>query len=127
MDRESGEFDSVATRQLLHTVLQPMLANQVDTVVLGCTHYPFVVDEIRAVVGTAVSSIDPAPAVARQTKRVLERGRLLNITKGTPHLRLITTGSQTAFANFVKQTLSLKAVVETAVWQDGQVTITHNR
>jgi glutamate racemase len=49
-----------------------MLAQGIDTVVLGCTHYPFVIPLIQEIVGPGVRVIDPAPAVARQVGRVLE-------------------------------------------------------
>jgi glutamate racemase len=52
-----------------------MLAEGIDTVVLGCTHYPFVIPMIEEIAGPSVRVIDPAPAVARQTGRVLiDRG-----------------------------------------------------
>lgn len=120
---EAGEFATPETKQLLQSILQPMLAKQVDTVVLGCTHYPFVVDVIEEIVGTAVSIIDPAPAVARQTQRVLGKEELLNQTNTSPRIRLLTTGNSTDFVSFVERTLALEAVVETAVWQNGQLTI----
>jgi glutamate racemase len=75
---EAGEGNSAETEALLKTILNPMLANGIDTLVLGCTHYPFVLDMIRAVVGPDIIIIDPAPAVARQTARVLGRYDLLN-------------------------------------------------
>lgn len=119
---EAGDFATPETKQRLQTILQPMLAHQVDTVVLGCTHYPFVVNGIREVVGTAVSIIDPAPAVARQTQRVLEKEGLLNITNFSPSLRLITTGAKSQLDFFVKKTLGLDAEIETAVWQNTHLT-----
>ena len=120
---EAGHFATPQTKHLLQTILQPMLTRQVDTVVLGCTHYPFVIDVIAEIVGTAVSIIDPAPAVARQTERVLAKEGLLNQTNSSPHIRLITTGSRRDFASFVAQTLALDCVVETAVWQNKQLTL----
>lgn len=56
---------------VLEQLLQPMLAEGMDTLVLGCTHYPFLLSTIREIVGDAVAVIDPAPAVARQVGRVL--------------------------------------------------------
>jgi glutamate racemase len=49
-----------------------MVEQGVDTVVMGCTHYPFVIPLIQEIVGPSVQVIDPAPAVARQTGRLLE-------------------------------------------------------
>ncbi len=53
-----------------------MLAQGIDTVVLGCTHYPFVIPLIEEISGPGVRVIDPAPAVARQVERLLKERRL---------------------------------------------------
>lgn len=68
---EAGELDGKGTRTILEKALQPMLEAGIDTVVLGCTHYPFVIPLIEEIAGPRVRVIDPAPAVARQVKRVL--------------------------------------------------------
>ncbi len=72
---EAGEFDTPATRQLLHDYLDPLLAAGIDSLVLGCTHFPFLIPAIREIVGPQVQIIDPAPAVARQVERVIGSGR----------------------------------------------------
>lgn len=55
----------------LRTILKPMLAGGIDTLVLGCTHYPLVMDDFAAICGPAVNLINPAPAAARQVARLL--------------------------------------------------------
>ena len=69
---EAGHLDAPEARRILENALQPMLAQGIDTVVLGCKHYPFVIPLIQDIVGPAVRVVDPAPAVARQVGRVLE-------------------------------------------------------
>ena len=69
---EKGDLDGPDTRSLLEEVLKPMLAQHIDTVVLGCTHYPFVIPLIQQIVGPDVRVIDPAPAVARHIAHRLE-------------------------------------------------------
>lgn len=112
---ERGRFDE--TVPLLQEVVQPMLAVDVDTLVLGCTHYPFVIPLLQKVAGTAVSIIDPAPAVARQVKRVLMQRRLLATNAAPASLDLVTTGSAEAFSQQVQQLLGYEHEVKTAVWQ----------
>ncbi len=68
---ESGDLSGPQTRAILERALQPMLARGIDKVVLGCTHYPFVIPLIEEIAGPTVQVIDPAPAVARQVERVL--------------------------------------------------------
>jgi glutamate racemase len=93
---EAGKGDSAETEALLRPILEPMLAAGVDTLVLGCTHYPFVTPIIRKLVGPDVTIIDPAPAVARQTKRVLTRLDLLNTDGG--NTVAYTSGNPNRFA-----------------------------
>src|SRR6266545_156074 len=69
---ERGNLDGEETRRILEAALLPMLEKNIDTVVLGCTHYPFVIPLIQQIVGDNVRVIDPAPAVAKQTGRLLE-------------------------------------------------------
>ncbi len=69
---EAGRLDDPETRRILEDALIPMLARGIDTIVLGCTHYPFVIPLIQEIAGPSVRVIDPAPAVARQVQRLLE-------------------------------------------------------
>src|SRR5215212_35315 len=69
---EMGNLEGEETRQILENALLPMLEKKIDTVVLGCTHYPFVIPMIQQIVGAGVRVIDPAPAVAKQIERLLE-------------------------------------------------------
>ena len=72
---ENGVLDGPEAVATVRRSLQPLLDAGADRIVLGCTHYPFLRPVIEAVAGPAVEVIDPAPAVARQTLRVLqERG-----------------------------------------------------
>jgi glutamate racemase len=76
---ESGAINSPEIKQLLRSYLEPMLEDKVDCLVLGCTHYPYLIPQIREIVGDKVQIIDSGEAVARQTKAILEKYKLLNI------------------------------------------------
>lgn len=113
---EAGLIDTPETEQLLRTFLHPMLAVGIDTLVLGCTHYPFVIPLIEQIVGPAVTIIDPAPAVAHQTKRILQqRSQLAPARAG--HVRLFTTAQAPRLAELVPRLLPFSPPVETAVWR----------
>ncbi|KWK82360.1 glutamate racemase [Burkholderia ubonensis] len=72
---ERGDTNSPALRALLDGYLQPMLDAGADTLVLGCTHYPFFTETIRDLVGNRLTIVDTSDAIARQLARVLdERG-----------------------------------------------------
>lgn len=83
---ESGQLHSKKTHQLLQTYLQPMLEQNIDALVLGCTHYPYLIPQIRSIVGNQIKIIDSGEAVARQTKNILEQhGRLQSKQHNTTH------------------------------------------
>jgi len=69
---ENGALDTPETEVLLRSCLEPLLAAGIDELVLGCTHYPFLRPLMERIVGPGVEIVDPAPAVARQVRRVLE-------------------------------------------------------
>jgi glutamate racemase len=68
---ERADLQSSETTALLQQFIQPLLAQGADTLVLGCTHYPFLRDSIQRMVGEGVTLIDPAEAVARELVRRL--------------------------------------------------------
>lgn len=114
---EHGEIDTPATERLLTAVVQPMLTSGVDTLVLGCTHYPFVIPLLERLSGPEVAIIDPAPAIARQVERVLSQQSGLNESPLNGQLRLLTTGEADAFSGQVKRLLEADLMGETAVWR----------
>lgn len=117
---EAGETAVPATKKLLRQCVEPMLDAGVDTLVLGCTHYPFVLPLLAEIVGPDVTIIDPAPAVARQTARVLAANGLAASGEAAA-THLITTGDPERFARQVDWLLGDSWPVATAVWQDGQL------
>ena len=70
---EKGILDGQEAENTVRASLQPLLDEGADVIVLGCTHYPFLRPVIERIAGPEVQVIDPAPAVARQTQRLLER------------------------------------------------------
>jgi glutamate racemase len=79
---EAGDLNSPAVYRLLEKYLRPMLRAGADHIVLGCTHYPFLIPAIEKIVGTQVRLVNPAPAVARQVKTLLTRHALRNPALG---------------------------------------------
>ena len=74
---ERGELDGAAADAAVARHVQPLLDQGADTLVLGCTHYPFLAPRIQALAGPAVRVLDPAPAVARELARRLKALGLL--------------------------------------------------
>lgn len=75
---ESGKLHSEEMTQLLSSYIIPLLEQQADCLVLGCTHYPYLIPQIRKIVGDKIQIIDSGEAVARQTKAILEKNNLTN-------------------------------------------------
>lgn len=99
---EAGNLHGEAARGILTRALTPMIARGLDTVVLGCTHYPFVFPLIEDIVGPEVRLIDPAPAVARQVGRLLEQVGQNPPGKTHGETNLLTTGKVNGLKTFVK-------------------------
>ncbi|MEQ1599360.1 MAG: glutamate racemase [Methylotenera sp.] len=75
---ERGELDATETKALIRQYTAPLLAEGADTIVLGCTHYPFVKQTIQEIVGDKITLIDTGAAVAKQLKNKLEEKGLLS-------------------------------------------------
>ncbi len=75
---EQDKSSSDESFDLLTQYLRPMMEENIDQLVLGCTHYPFLIPQIRKIVGNGVNIVEPSFAIARQTKRVLQESDLLN-------------------------------------------------
>ncbi len=116
---EAGQADGPETEALLRQYLGPMLEAGIDSLVLGCTHYPFLrpaIERVIAAAGRDVTIIDPAPAVARQTGRVLERrDRLLR--EGTGQVTYFTSGDAKAFELQVRRLVDLPGAVVPVQWE----------
>ncbi|EPN68328.1 Glutamate racemase [Pseudomonas syringae pv. actinidiae] len=74
---ETGDLVSPQIRQLLQRYVEPLLAARCDTIILGCTHYPFLKPLLREMLPESVTLIDTGAAVARQLQRLLSRSGLL--------------------------------------------------
>ena len=108
---EKGELQSTATALLLHRYVAPLIAQGADTLVLGCTHYPFVqplIEQAAARAGKSpVTIVDTGEAVARQLLRLLEQYRLRNPARDVATLEAFTTGSGTTLATAFAALLKL--------------------
>jgi glutamate racemase len=85
---ENGKINSPEMTKLLELYLKPILADNADCLVLGCTHYPYLIPQIRKIVGEKMQIIDSGLAVAKQTKAILDKNNLLqkSTEKGTHQL-----------------------------------------
>ncbi len=82
---ENGEMNSKIMTQLLEEYLHPMVEQDIDYLVLGCTHYPYLIPQIKKIIPKHIKIIDSGEAVAKQTKHILEINNLFNTTKEVNH------------------------------------------
>jgi glutamate racemase len=88
---EEGHLDDAALRGCLDELTQPLKRAGVDTVVLGCTHYPFVSGPLARILGPRVELVDSAPAIARRTDQLLKDAGQ-RASGGVASFRFVTTG-----------------------------------
>ncbi len=113
---EKGNLNGKETERILRQALEPMLQKGVDTVVMGCTHYPFVIPLIQKIAGPEVKVIDPAPAIARQVQRLLDSNNLLSPDQREKHIRFLTSGDTTQFSRSLPYFSFESTSVEKVEW-----------
>ncbi|MCB1920135.1 MAG: glutamate racemase [Candidatus Competibacteraceae bacterium] len=109
---EQGELNGSRPRALLERYLQPLLSVGVDTLVLGCTHYPFLIPLIRQLAGIEVAILDPSPAIARQLRRRLESEGLLATGDRIGSECYFTSGAPELTARVMGQLLGQSVTLE---------------
>ena len=94
---ERGEVGSPEIRQLLHVYLDPMMAEGIDVLVLGCTHYPFLRPIIEEIVGIEVAIMDTSLPVAKQVERVIKDKGLATNREVSSEVRVYSSGDLSKF------------------------------
>ena len=116
---EAGHLQTPATLEMLDRFLAPLRVANADTIVLGCTHYPFVLDALRQL-APEVNVIDPAPAVARQVDRVLtEQGLRGDPDRAGTHT-FITSGVLDRFQDILRVLVNVETPGQRAFWKADQ-------
>lgn len=98
---ESGQLNSTKMRNLLNSYLQPMLAKNIDHLVLGCSHYPYLIPILKDLLPEHITIIDSGSAVAAQTKRVLEKNNLLQKNSINNFNQFYTNANKTTLKSIV--------------------------
>jgi glutamate racemase len=120
---EKGELDTPETRVILGHALIPMLGQGIDQVVMGCTHYPFVIPLIQEIVGPDINVIDPAPAVARQVGRVLQARELQAAETQPGQAQYLTSGDPTQLEMLLPLLIGEQGSVAALRWDYDQLMI----
>ena len=100
---ESGRVAAPETRALLEKYVNPIIAAGIDYLVLGCTHYPYLLPVLKTLLPTHIKIIDSGEAVARQTKAVLIKHDLLTTSNENSRHRFITNANVKILEMFLKE------------------------
>ena len=112
---EAGQLDTPETLAMLDRFLTPIRAANADTIVLACTHYPFVIDSIRRL-APGVNVIDPAPAIARQAGRVLAERKLSTDRESMGRHLFVTSGAADSFSRTLQMLTCQPGDVKSIRW-----------
>lgn len=120
---EAGELDSPNTRAIIESGIKPMVDRGADTIVLGCTHFPFVHSLIQDVAGAKVKVIDPAPAIARRTAYLYKENHIgLSCQPGNTS-SFATSGDAREFRVMVEKLLGVDTDILQLHWRENDLVI----
>jgi glutamate racemase len=105
---ESGKLHSSEMKTLLKRYLKPMIDANIDHLVLGCTHYPYLIPILTDLLPENVKIIDSGEAVARQTKVILEKNHLLTLKATTPKNQFYTNGNPEVMRSLLSSKFSVE-------------------
>lgn len=100
---EEGGINTPNMKELLEKYLTPMINENIDALVLGCTHYPYLIEKIKEVIGDKIQIIDSGLAVAKQTKNILHQCNLLQENQLNVSHIFYSNKNTSTLKNFVKE------------------------
>ncbi len=117
---EAGATDGPEALATAREYVAPMSAQGIDTIVLGCTHYPYLAGAIRAVVGPDVALVDPAEELAQALVRLLDERGLRRTAPAEPAHRYLVSGDPAVFVEAARRLLGREIAVERVDIFDGE-------
>ena len=99
---EEGKINSPQIKQLLNDYLKPMIEANIDYLVLGCSHYPYLLPQIKKILPKHIKIIDSGEAVAKQTKNILSEKNNLNQENHQPKNIFYTNANPTVLEKILK-------------------------
>lgn len=108
---EHGPLDDAAAHAMVAAPVQALLAQGADVLVLGCTHFPFLMNHVRSCAGPSVAVLETGQAFARQMQRKLREGGMLAPEGGEGSVSLVASGDTEGLAGRAKALLGLSVEV----------------
>ena len=104
---ESGEYNGPIAEKIVDEALQPLLDQNLDTLILGCTHYPLLEPLVKNVMGENVHVISSGDETAREISAILQYNGQLDESEDEPEHEFYTTGSTWLFSKIASQWLGI--------------------
>ncbi len=104
---EAGKMISDQMTSLLKKHLKPFIESEIDALVLGCTHYPYLISQIKEITKNKFQIIDSGKAVAKQTKAILNQNQLNNTSNEIGFYQILTNGDKRVVEQVVRQANNL--------------------
>lgn len=98
---EDGMLESAEMDKLLHTYLHPMIEANIDYLVLGCSHYPYLIPQIKKILPPGITIIDSGCAVARQTEKVLKQNNMMHTVQQKSTNLFYTNGNSNVLSGIL--------------------------
>jgi glutamate racemase len=118
---EQGQTSGAATQAIVEQILQPMKATDMDCLILGCTHYPFLSEVIGEVMGPSIQLISSADETAREISTILyHRGQLAEVHEVPVH-QFFTSGEVASFKEIASKWLQVSVQVTPVAWHHTQM------
>jgi glutamate racemase len=124
---ESGDLDSAETRAILKQSIDPLLERGIDALVLACTHYPFVQEQISELIGPDVLLIDPSEGVARWTATLLQQLGLGAPSDQDGEVVFISTADASHLAAMAERLIDVTGRQIEARWDEEHLMVTEDR
>ena len=108
---EANQLTGDAVQARVNALLTPLQTSPIDTLILGCTHFPLLAPAIQAAVGHNVTLVDPAKAAVAKLKQILTAQNQLNTSQQAGTLQTFTTGNVADFSTIARQWLKNPTLV----------------
>jgi glutamate racemase len=106
---ENGLPGTKLAEEILHRHIDPLMDRHIDHLVLGCTHFPFLIGDIKKITGDSVILDNPAPAIAKRTKFILEHEELTTFSGNTKRVDFFSSGDIGTLRNMVENMIGCKS------------------
>jgi len=121
---ENGDMGSADAYNIVKEAVLPMVEQGADTIVLGCTHFPFILPLIKDVAGPTINVIDPAPAIAKRTAYLVNENYQLFSQREKQKINLIftTSGDPNLFQSMIQDLLEISSEPKRLRWDREEIT-----